>query len=84
MHTFPPDWKPDYFESFLAGLHLRTAIINRGWEADEQDAAHWQTWTQSNGNKMAFCRGMACEDAYHALRTRSRPKDAQDIPKPTV
>ena len=84
MHTFPPDWKPDYPESFIAGLHLRAAIIARGFEADDRDALHWQTWTQSNGNKLAFFRGMEAADAYAALRNRPRPDGAPDITKANV
>lgn len=80
MHTFQADWKPDYNEAFIAGLHLRSAILNRGWEADDQDALHWQTWTGNNGTKQAFFRGWACANAYHALRHRDRPTDAPAIP----
>ena len=79
MHTFQPDWKPDYHESFVAGLHLRSAILNREFDADEQDAIHWQRWIETNGNKMAFARGMACADAYCAIRHRPAPKDAKPI-----
>ena len=75
MHTFPPDWKPDYAESFIAGLHLGSAIANRGFPADEHDAITWQIWTQTPGNKMAFARGFKCSEAYTALRKRPAPNE---------
>lgn len=73
MHTFPTDWKPDYTESFIAGLHLGGAVMNRGFPADEADAIAWQMWNQSPGNKMAFARGFQCAERYVAIRSRPRP-----------
>jgi len=68
MHVFPPDWKPDYFESFIAGYTIGITYATRGEEPEDSDALHWQMWTGSTGNTMAFTRGKVLARTQMALR----------------
>lgn len=79
MNVFPPNWKPDGNEAFIAGHECARVCFIRGFPPDETDALEWQMWMQDERSKMAFARGWKLFEATQRLRTRPRPDD--DAPK---
>lgn len=63
---------------------IANALAQWGEEADNCPPIIWQTWTQSNGNKMAFARGHELAHVLQRIKAGPPRDDTPDGDPPNV